>query len=172
MTKRALLVLTLSLVVVGVAVSAAASPPTVQTTHNPTLGTILADGQGLTLYHFAEDTTPGQSACSGACATTWPPLTTPGAPTLAAGVPGVLGTITRPGGAKQVTYDGMPLYRFAQDAAPGDAYGQGIGGVWSVVRPAAMGSPAATPAASPVAPPRPTAFPTSPVFELRALRRA
>ena len=143
MMKRSLaLVLTVCLLVIGVAVVAAkgSSSPTVQTKHDATLGTILADGKGLTLYRFAKDTTPGQSACYGACATAWPPLTTTAAPTLAAGVPGTLGTITRTDGTKQVTYNGMPLYRYAKDEDAGDAYGQGLGGVWFVVMPAASSS--------------------------------
>jgi predicted lipoprotein with Yx(FWY)xxD motif len=120
--------------------SPAAGTAAVQTKHDAKLGTILADSKGLTLYRYTKDTTPGQSACSGACAKAWPPLTTAGAPTLAAGVPGTLGTITRTDGTKQVTYNGVPLYRYAKDEDAGDTYGQGLGGVWFVVMPAATSS--------------------------------
>jgi len=148
--KRLLLVLVPALLLVASAVTFAQGSPTVQTKHDAKLGTILADSQGKTLYIFTKDTTPGQSACYGQCAAAWPPLTTSGAATLAAGVPGTLGTITRTDGSKQVTYNGKPLYYFAKDEDAGDTYGQGIGGVWFVVQPeaAAIGSPAASPAAA------------------------
>lgn len=142
------LILTMVLLTIGGVVSAAPASPTVQTKHDPKLGTILANGKGLTLYRYAKDTTPGKSACYGGCATAWPPLITTGAVTLASGVPGTLGTITRTDGKKQVTYNGMPLYLFSKDKDAGDAYGQGIGGIWFVVKPAAMGTPAASPAAA------------------------
>lgn len=156
MIKRVVvLILTLGLLVGGVAVAAAQyqtqPAPTVQTKHNDKLGTILADSKNKTLYVFAKDTKPGESACYGGCATAWPPLTTTGNPTLASGVPGTLGTITRTDGTKQVTYNGKPLYYYAKDEDDEDAYGQGIGGVWSVVMPAAAGTPVASPAASPAA---------------------
>ena len=48
---------------------------------------------------------------------------------------GELGTITRTNGAKQVTYNGLPLYRFASDAKPGDTNGQGVAHIWFVAQP-------------------------------------
>lgn len=149
MKRVMLMILTVVLLAIGGVVSAAQTSPTIQTKHDPKLGTILADSKGLTLYRYAKDTTPGKSACYDGCATAWPPLTTTGTATLAAGVPGTLGTITRTDGKKQVTYNGLPLYLFAKDKDAGDAYGQGIGGVWFVVQPVAMGTPQASPAASP-----------------------
>jgi predicted lipoprotein with Yx(FWY)xxD motif len=80
--------------------------------------TVLTNGKGLTLYWFAPDT-PARSACTGACAQYWPPVTGPA--TAGAGVTGRLGTITRPDGSKQATYDGHPLYTYIADTGPGQA---------------------------------------------------
>lgn len=97
------------------------------------LGDVLVDGDGMTLYLFTKDT-GGTSTCSGGCADTWPPLTVDGAPTAGEGVDGdELGTIERDDGTTQVTYHGMPLYLYAADAEPGDVAGQGVGGVWFAV---------------------------------------
>jgi len=94
------------------------------------LGPTLVDGEGLTLYVFDNDTA-GTSNCSDACATAWPPLTVDGDPVIGDDVDAeAIGTITRADGATQVTYDGMPLYRWSGDSQPGDATGLGVGGVW------------------------------------------
>ena len=106
-------------------------------------GSYLTDGSGRTLYLFMADKSGG-SACSGACATAWPPLTTTGNGKAAAGS-GVtasdLGTITRSDGKKQVTYNGHPLYYFAGDKSAGQAAGQGavgFGAAWWIVSPVGM----------------------------------
>jgi predicted lipoprotein with Yx(FWY)xxD motif len=103
------------------------------------LGTILAAGpKKLTVYMFEADkgTT---SSCSGACAKVWPPVTTSGAPTAAAGaVSADLGTTKRSDGTEQVTYKGHPLYFYDDDKDSGDAYGQGskaFGASWYVLKP-------------------------------------
>ena len=83
------------------------------------LGTILTTGQGVTVYAFEADhgTT---SACTGACAVVWRPVTAGGARITVAGGAGALaGQTTRPGGARQLTYAGHPLYTFAGDVGPG-----------------------------------------------------
>jgi predicted lipoprotein with Yx(FWY)xxD motif len=78
----------------------------------------------------------GDSACYGGCAKTWPALTVKGKPTVGEGLQAsLLGTTTRTDGTAQVTYKGMPLYRFAGDAKPGDTKGQGLNKVWWVVAP-------------------------------------
>jgi predicted lipoprotein with Yx(FWY)xxD motif len=101
---------------------------------DPGLGSILADGQGMTLYTFAQDSA-GTSVCNTSCAGIWPPFAPPiGDFTLPSGLGGTLGVITRSDGSEQVTYNGMPLYYFAQDMDSGDAYGQGVAG-FSVVLP-------------------------------------
>jgi len=104
---------------------------TVQWRDHPELGQILTDGAGLTLYIFSNDE-GSDSTCYGGCAVNWPPLLDDD-PSAAADVPGALGTTTRDGGDVQVTYNGQPLYYFHTDEAPGDANGQGVGGIWFVV---------------------------------------
>lgn len=100
------------------------------------LGSVLVDGKSMTLYKFAKDTAgSGTSACTGGCATNWPPLTVTSVPSKPAGVTGTLATITRDDGSMQLTYNGMPLYRFAADKAPGDTKGDGVAGLWSVAKP-------------------------------------
>jgi predicted lipoprotein with Yx(FWY)xxD motif len=116
---------------------ASASTPqatTLQIANNPTLGKILVNSAGYTLYVFKNDS-PGQSTCSGSCATLWPPLTIPkdAHPTAATGIKGLLGVIQRSDGSYQVTYNGAPLYTFSGDAKPGDTTGQGFKNLWYVV---------------------------------------
>jgi predicted lipoprotein with Yx(FWY)xxD motif len=102
-------------------------------------GTILAAGpKHLTVYLFEADK-GGQSACSGACVSAWPPVTTGGEPQAGGSASSAkLGTISRSDGTKQVTYNGHPLYFFEKDGDAGDAYGQGVKGFganWYVVAP-------------------------------------
>jgi predicted lipoprotein with Yx(FWY)xxD motif len=103
------------------------------------LGQILVNSTGRTLYLFKADT-GHRSACSGACATAWPPLLATGKRTVDAGLTASkLGTIGRSGGKRQVTYNGHPLYLFVKDHKPGDVHGQGVvafGAAWFVVSPA------------------------------------
>jgi predicted lipoprotein with Yx(FWY)xxD motif len=103
------------------------------------LGKILTDSQGRTLYLFEKDKGP-KSTCSGGCASAWPPLVTSGKPKAGAGVTASkLGTTTRSDGSSEVTYNGHPLYTYAGDGAPGDTNGQGLdqfGAEWYVVSPA------------------------------------
>jgi len=90
------------------------------------LGKVIVDAKGRTLYLFEADKGP-MSACSGACASVWPPLTTSGKPSAGAGVTASkLGTTKRSDGATEVTYNGHPLYTYAGDSAPGQTSGQGL----------------------------------------------
>jgi predicted lipoprotein with Yx(FWY)xxD motif len=102
------------------------------------LGTVLAGPTGRTLYLFEADK-DGKSACSGGCASIWPPLTTTAAPKAGTGaLSAKLGTIAGPGGKMQVTYAGHPLYYYAADGKPGDTTGQGLnqfGAEWYVLAP-------------------------------------
>jgi predicted lipoprotein with Yx(FWY)xxD motif len=106
------------------------------------LGSVLVDSQGRTLYLWRADT-GSKSACTGACATAWPPLETTGKPTAGRGVmPALLGTSKRADGSAQVTYHGHPLYTFQGDTAPGQTHGQGsdgFGAPWFVLSPAGTG---------------------------------
>jgi len=107
-------------------------------------GTALAGADGRTLYiNRAED--GGQIACSGDCTKAWPPLLV-GALDTGTQMASHLGSIKRPDGNSQVTYDGHPLYYYAPDSAPGQTRGQGIGGVWFIAVPALSGPAANTPA--------------------------
>jgi predicted lipoprotein with Yx(FWY)xxD motif len=124
------------------AASAPASAPaegaaTVEAKPVGTAGTVLVDGDdGMTVYMFTKDVKDsGKSACSGDCLATWPALTVAAGatPTGGTGVTGKLGTITRDDGTLQVTYNGLPLYYFKNDKAPGDA--NGIYANWEAVKP-------------------------------------
>ena len=104
-------------------------------TAHPTLGNILADTNGMTLYTWAGDAAgSNMSACSDACATAWPPYL------VAEDMARSLMMSTRAGaieGTHQVTLDGWPLYHFVRDTAPGDANGDGVnafGASWSAVK--------------------------------------
>jgi predicted lipoprotein with Yx(FWY)xxD motif len=98
---------------------------------NSSLGQILVDGKGMTLYVYTNDT-PDKSTCEGDCLVAWPPLK--GAPTAGQGVDkSLLGTTKRSDGTVQATYDHRPLYHWQNDNAPGDTTGQNVGGVWFVV---------------------------------------
>jgi predicted lipoprotein with Yx(FWY)xxD motif len=91
---------------------------------------VVTNSKGMTVYWFVPDTS-STSKCTGSCATYWPPV--PGPVTAGTGVTGTIGTITRPGGAIQATYDGHPLYTYTGDSAPGQAKGNGLnasGGLW------------------------------------------
>jgi predicted lipoprotein with Yx(FWY)xxD motif len=103
------------------------------------LGKILVDSNDRTLYLFKDD--PGTtSACSGACATAWPPLRANNTPTAGSGVnASLLATTKRSDGKPQVTYNGHPLYLFQGDEKPGDTEGQAVtafGAAWYVLTPA------------------------------------
>ena len=97
------------------------------------LGYVLASANGQVLYTYANDKKGGSPTCTGSCAAIWPPLT--GNPVASAADTGLgtLGTVTGASGAKQVTYNGMPLYTFkaAKDLA---VSGNGVGGVWHVIK--------------------------------------
>jgi predicted lipoprotein with Yx(FWY)xxD motif len=95
---------------------------------------VLANADGLTLYWFAPDTTTS-SKCFGSCAIYWPPVS--GSPAAGPGVTGKLGTIKRPGGGLQATYNGHPLYTYIGDRGPGQANGNDLdlnGGFWYDIR--------------------------------------
>jgi predicted lipoprotein with Yx(FWY)xxD motif len=111
------------------------------------LGTVLVNASGLTLYHFTQDST-SQSACTGACTSIWPPLLVPAgtAPTGTGLSAGAFGTITRADGTTQVTYKGMPLYTFSGDKAAGSASGQNVAGSWFVITTGASPGGGAAPA--------------------------
>jgi predicted lipoprotein with Yx(FWY)xxD motif len=126
-----------ALVLLGIAAAAASpAPPAAAASgaalKTTTIGgtTVLTNAKGFTLYSFAPDT-PTSSKCYGSCAAYWPPVT--GTTTAGKGLPGKVTTITRTGGAHQLTYNGRPLYTYVGDAAPGQDHGNNLnlnGGLW------------------------------------------
>lgn len=119
--------------------AAGASAGTVITTEHTPLGTVLAAGpKHLTVYLFAADT-GSTSTCSGACEQVWPPVTTTGSPKAEGeAVAADLGTTSRAGGVKEVTYKGHPLYWYVSDSKAGETTGQGVqsfGAAWWVLSP-------------------------------------
>jgi predicted lipoprotein with Yx(FWY)xxD motif len=131
-----------ALVLLGVAEAGASTPPPAATSTGTGTGlrttviggtTVLTNARGFTVYSFAPDT-PATSKCYGSCAVYWPPVT--GTPVASSGLPGRIGTITRTGGARQLTYNGHPLYTYIGDSAPGQAHGNNLnlnGGLWHEV---------------------------------------
>ena len=106
------------------------------TTNNPQLGTILVGSSGMTLYIFLDDTN-GTSTCTGQCALLWPPyvVNQGAASNIGSNIIGEVATITLPDGSSQVTYNGMPLYYYSKDTKQGDAFGEGLAGLWFVAKP-------------------------------------
>ena len=131
----------LAVVLLGVAVTGAGGPAPAAAGASVTVKTatiggvpVLTNAQGRTLYWFAPDT-PAASKCTGDCAAYWPPVT--GTPKAGPTVTGRLGTIKRPDGSVQATYDGHPLYTYIGDSSPGQANGNNLnlnGGLWYEVR--------------------------------------
>jgi predicted lipoprotein with Yx(FWY)xxD motif len=156
--------LVIALASAAFAAPAAQSATTVQVATNATLGQILVNGQGFTLYTLSSET-GGNIQCMGSCLQAWPPLLLPAgtaAPTAPAGLPGSLGVTTRSDGGHQVTYNGFPLYTFSGDAKAGDVNGEGIQlppGTWHAAKVSASG-PVATPTGTTTsAPPLAAVFP-------------
>jgi len=116
---------------------------------NASLGNILVNSRGRTLYLFSRDSGT-MSECNGACAVNWPPLRAAGKPTIGSGAKSTLtSTSSRSDGVRQITYNGHPLYLFKGDSKPGDANGEGLnafGGNWFALSPA--GNQVSAPAAS------------------------
>ena len=133
----------------GGSASTTSQPSTQQTasgkvsTASTSLGTVLVDAQGRTLYLFKADKGT-QSACSGACASAWPPLRVSGKPTVGGGAEASkLGTTQRSDGQPEVTYNGHPLYTYTGDSKPGDVNGQGLtafGAAWFALSPSGSAS--------------------------------
>jgi predicted lipoprotein with Yx(FWY)xxD motif len=112
-------------------------------TGSTSLGTVLVDAKGVTLYHLTAEQ-KGKFICTGGCLQVWHPLLTHGGQ-RPKGAVGSLGTIQRPEGSMQITYKGLPLYTFAQDARAGQTKGQGVKdvGTWTVITVKGAAAPAA-----------------------------
>lgn len=104
------------------------------------IGKVLVDSEGRTLYAYAKDSQNKPSTCVGACATTWPPALASGTPAAGTGLESSkLSEIKRSDGTEQLAYNGWPLYRYEKDTKVGDDTGQGVEGVWYVI--GATGNP-------------------------------
>jgi predicted lipoprotein with Yx(FWY)xxD motif len=114
----------------------ATSTPVLILNTGSTFGEYLTAPNGMTLYTNKNDSY-NVSTCTGTCATNWPPYTIPAYSNnlTGTGVNGIMSTITRDDGTNQVTYNGMPLYFYSKDVAPGDMNGNSIGGIWTVAVP-------------------------------------
>ena len=104
--------------------------------------TVLTNVKGFAVYSFAPDTMT-RSDCTGACAAAWPPVKGPA--TAGVGLTGKLGTIKRPDGSTQASYNGHPLYTFIKDTGPGTDKGNGVnafGGLWHALTASGSAVPA------------------------------
>jgi len=97
------------------------------------LGYVLALADGIVVYTYGNDKQGGQPSCTSSCAAIWPPVT--GIPQTNSGetLPGTLGTISLPNGAKQITYNGLPLY-YLKSGKPLQTTGEGVDGLWHVIK--------------------------------------
>jgi predicted lipoprotein with Yx(FWY)xxD motif len=150
-----LLVVVVSAVAAGAAIAGGQQAATVKVVKTADYGKVLATSSGMTLYHYTDETR-GKVDCKGACAKLWPPLLVKSGakPTVGAGLTASkLGTLKRPDGGTQVTYNGLGLYRYAPDKKAGDVKGQALFKAWYVIAPtgkivrhaAASAPPASTP---------------------------
>ncbi len=95
------------------------------------LGSVLADTKGMTLYTYDKDTGT-TSTCYGVCAQKWPPYLSTGAGSTT--LPANIGVTKRTDGTTQYTWMGKPLYYYAGDTKAGEVTGNGLAGVWHVVK--------------------------------------
>ncbi len=132
----ALAAVLVSLPIAAAASTSHSSKATVVAARRGGVGTILVTTRGAALYRYTPDGR-GAPTCTGACAQAWPPLLLPsGTKTVHAGkgLSSGLGVVKTTDGRLQVTYDRMPLYRYAADTGT-SVKGQGVGGIWFVVHP-------------------------------------
>jgi len=121
------------------ATHAAQANGAVVSTAKTSLGRIIVNSSGRTLYLFEKDRN-GKSACSGQCAVFWPPLITSGKPGVTGGArASLIGSTRRADGRLQVTYNHHPLYTFVKDKKAGQTNGEGVnafGAGWDALSPA------------------------------------
>lgn len=91
--------------------------------------TTIADADGMVLYTFDKDV-GGVSACYDSCAVKWPPYLGKAGEDKGEGWT----MVDRTDGTKQWAYDGKPMYRYQGDMKAGDAMGDGMGGMWHVIK--------------------------------------
>jgi predicted lipoprotein with Yx(FWY)xxD motif len=107
-----------------------ATPPSYTLgTRDTSIGTVLVDARGMTLYTYTDDE-PGVSNCGMICREYWPPALAP----ADAQPSGDITLVTLDDGTKQWAYNDRPLYTYVEDKAPGDVTGEGVEGEWYVVK--------------------------------------
>ena len=139
--------------------SSAAASKAVLKTADTSLGKVVVDADGRTVYVFDKDSAgSGTSACTAACLAKWPPVVAASGELTGSGVAGRLGTIKRDDGTEQVTLAGMPLYLYVGDSHAGDVTGQAVGGSWWAVSPSGTKITTAAGSSSSAAPPPMTGY--------------
>jgi predicted lipoprotein with Yx(FWY)xxD motif len=89
--------------------------------------TVITDAKGMTLYTYDKDTKgAAMSSCAGKCAQAWPPAYA----SSGAAASGDFTLVKSADGKDMWAYDGMPLYGWIKDKAPGDTTGDMVGNVW------------------------------------------
>lgn len=141
--------------------TASTSSAIIQTKSNSSLGSYLVNNKGQALYTYGQDSA-GVSNCSGSCLANWPAYL---ATSSTASLPAHVGTIKRPDGSTQYTYDSLPLYTFVGDSQAGSVTGDGSEGfhVAKPVTAAATTQPTPAPSTTTPAPasPAPSSAPSS-----------
>jgi predicted lipoprotein with Yx(FWY)xxD motif len=145
--------------------SGASTSPTVST-GTTSLGTVLTDAHGLTLYYFLPEKGGDATACDATCLTAWPPVVATGSPTSSSGVTGTLSTVSimfNGSSVNEVTYNGWPLHTFSGDSASGQVNGQNVENTWFAAEPATTADEtgATTSGSSTSSTPPPAATPSS-----------
>jgi predicted lipoprotein with Yx(FWY)xxD motif len=144
--------------------SGTSTSPTVST-GTTSLGTVLTDEHGLTLYYFLPQKGGVASACSATCLTAWPPVVVTGSPTSSSGVTGTLSTVSimlNGASVNEVTYNGWPLHTFSGDSASGQTNGQNVDNTWFAAEPGTTADETgATTAGTTSSTPPPAATPSS-----------
>ncbi len=106
---------------------------TVMVVQKSSIGYVLAEANGQVVYTYSKDTKGGTPTCTGSCATTWPAVTGTPKAGPADSFPGTFAVVKGADGVEQITYNGMPLYRFA-GAKPLTVAGNGLDGEWHVIK--------------------------------------
>jgi len=99
------------------------------------VGKVLVDSSGFTVFRFSKDPRNSDTCVKiSGCTNLWPPLMSSGRPVAGPGVrSALLSTIKLPGGGRQVTYAGHPLYRYSAATEKGETGyvgAQQFGGSW------------------------------------------
>ncbi len=149
----------------GTGSGSGASSSTTVSTGTTSLGTVLTDEHGLTLYYFLPEKGGVAGACNAGCLTAWPPVVVTGTPSSSSGVTGTLSTITitlNGASVKEVTYNGWPLHTFSGDSSSGQTNGQNVDNTWFAAEPGTTADETgATTAGTTSSTPPPAATPSS-----------